>query len=147
MAESTNLMGLNLSVDNDLIASAAREAIVASVAESLKMKDRLVEEFVHSMLTEKVRVEDGNPVRFSNDKTCSRMEYVVRCGIQEALKEELCKMLDETKPLLREQIRKELAKQKTREGLVEMFMSSLSDTMRNRYAAKIDVSFSKKDNY
>lgn len=76
MSKETNLMGLNLSVDNELIASAAREAIVASVAESLEMKDQLVREFVKSVLTERVRIEDGKPSQYHGDKCCSRMEYL-----------------------------------------------------------------------
>lgn len=143
MSSETSLMGLNLSVDNELLASAAREAIVASVAESLQMKDQLVHEFVKSMLTEKVRVEDGQPKRYSSDETCSRMEYYIRSALQEATREEIIKMLDEQRPLLREQIRNELAKTETRSKFVNMFIDSLTGTLENKYKAKVDVRFEK----
>ena len=57
MAETKNLMGLNLSVDNEVIAQAAKEAIIAGIASSMEMKDQIVHEFVKSMLSE--RVLDG----------------------------------------------------------------------------------------
>ena len=81
MADSKSLMGLNLSVDNDLIAEAVRESIIASVAAGLSNKEQIVSEFVKASLTERVLVEDGSKPRYSNDKTCTRMEYVVRKAI------------------------------------------------------------------
>ena len=37
MAETKNLMGLNLNVDSELMAEAAKEAIIAGVASGLEM--------------------------------------------------------------------------------------------------------------
>ena len=59
MAETKNLMGLNLNVDSELMAETAKEAIIAGVASGLEMKETLVAEFVKSMLSEQIRVEDG----------------------------------------------------------------------------------------
>ena len=85
MAESKNLMGLNLSVDNDLVAEAAREAIVASIAASMSNKEQIVKEFVKSMLSERVLAENGEKPRgYSSERTCSRMEYCVRKALEDA---------------------------------------------------------------
>lgn len=147
MSKETNLMGLNLSVDNELIAEAAREAIVASVAESLNMKDRLVQEFVKSMLTERVRVDDGKPSQYHGDRCCSRMEWYVRKAIQEATKEEIINMIEAQKPVIAEMVRKEFMSRNTQSQFVEMFMDALAGTFRNNYRAKVNVEFERDPEY
>ena len=149
MSESKNLMGLNLKVDSELMAEAAKEAIISGIAATLKMKDQIVSEFVKSMLSEKVCIEDGSAPRgYSSEKVCSRMEYIVRKALCEILKEELAKMLEEQKPALRELIRKEFQKKTVQSQFVEMFMTSLADSVTNRYSTKVNVEFAeKKDRY
>lgn len=148
MSESKNLMGLNLNVDSELMAEAAKEAIIAGVASGLEMKESLVSEFVKSMLSEQVRIEDGRTKQYSSDKCCSRMEYIVRKAFSDIVREEIAKMLEEQKPVLRELIRKEFQKKQVQSKFVEMFMESLADSITNRYNANINVEFSeKRDRY
>lgn len=142
MSDTKNLMGLNLSVDNELIANAAKEAIVAGIASSMEMKDQIVHEFVKSMLSERVRVEDGcKPNGYRDEKTCSRLEWVVRKQIIEMVREEVANMVEEQKPALREAVRKELTKSQTQSKLVDMFVKSLSESITNIYRTKIDLTF------
>ena len=148
MAEQKNLMGLNLNVDSELMAEAAKEAIIAVVASGLEMKEALVAEFVKSMLSEQVRVEDGRSKQYSNDKLCSRMEYIIRKAFSDIIREELANMLEEQKPVLRELIRKEFQKKQVQSKFVEMFMNSLSDNIANQYSTKVNVEFAeKRDRY
>lgn len=146
MSESKNLMGLNLNVDSDLMAEAAREAIIAGVAAGLEKKDQIVSEFVKAMLSEKVLVEDGGKPRgYSSEKTCSRMEYVVRKALIEIAKEEIAAMIEEQKPVLRELVRKEFQKKQVQSKFVEMFMDSLSNSITNRYSSSVTVEFNRKE--
>lgn len=148
MAESKNLMGLNLSVDNDLVAEAAREAIVASIAASMSNKEQIVKEFVKSMLSERVLADDGEKPRgYSSERTCSRMEYCVRKALEEIAREEVANMVEEQKPTLRDLVRKEFQKENVQGQFVEMFMDSLAGNMTNRYTSKISVEFAKKTEY
>ena len=148
MAETKNLMGLNLNVDSELMAEAAKEAIIAGVASGLEMKESLVGEFVKSMLSEQVRVEDGRTKQYSSDKCCSRMEYIIRKAFSDIVREELANMLEEQKPVLRELIRKEFQKKQVQSKFVEMFMNSLSDNITNQYSTKVNVEFAeKRDRY
>ena len=148
MAETKNLMGLNLNVDSELMAEAAKEAIIAGVASGLEMKEQLVSEFVKSMLSEQVRIEDGRTRQYSSDKCCSRMEYIVRKAFSEIIREELAHMLEDQKPVLRELIRKEFQKKQVQSQFVEMFMKSLSESITNQYDTKINLEFSeKRDRY
>lgn len=137
----SDIMGLNLSVDSNVMATAAREAIVSSVAEQLNMKDQLVQEFVKSLLTEKVNVEGGSPKRFSGEDCCSRMEYILRKAFGETVKEEIAAMIEEQKPEIREAIKKELSKNSTKSKLVDMFVKSISDAVTCRYTAKVNIEF------
>ena len=149
MAETKNLMGLNLNVDSELMAEAAKEAIIAGIASSMEMKDQIVSEFVKSMLSEKVLVEDGSKPRgYSSERVCSRMEYVVRKAIVEITKEEVAAMIEEQKPQLRELVRKEFQKKQVQSKFVEMFMDSLANTITSQYRASINVEFSEvRDRY
>ena len=148
MAETKNLLGLNLNVDSELMAEAAKEAIIAGVASGLEMKETLVAEFVKSMLSERVKIEDGKPSTWGNDKCCSRMEYIIRKAFSEIIREELANMLEEQKPVLRELIRKEFQKKQVQSQFVEMFMKSLTDSITNQYSTKVNVEFAeKRDRY
>ena len=148
MAESKNLMGLNLSVDNDLVAEAAREAIVASIAASMSNKEQIVKGFVKSMLSERVLAETGEKPRgYSSERTCSRMEYCVRKALEAIAREEVANMVEEQKPALRDLVRKEFQKENVQGQFVEMFMDSLADNMTNRYTSKISVEFAKETEY
>lgn len=142
----TNLMGLNLSVNSDLIAEAVRETIVASIAEGLGNKDAIIREFVNSVLTDRVLIEDGSrPRGYRDEKTCSRLEYTIRKAITEVAKEELSNVIEEQKPVLRDLIRKEFAKKDVQSGLVEMFMESMKKTIDYPYRAKISIGFEKRE--
>ena len=148
MSESKNLMGLNLNVDSELMAEAAKEAIIAGVASGLEMKESLVSEFVKSMLSEQVRIEDGRTKQYSSDKCCSRMEYIVRKAFSDIVREELAAMLEEQKPVLRELIRKEFQKKPVQSKFVEMFMASLTESLTNQYRTTINLEFAeKRDRY
>lgn len=146
MAETKNLMGLNLNVDSDLIAEAVREAIIAGIAAGLNQKEQIVHEFVKASLTERVLVEDGSKPRgYSSEKTCSRMEYNVRKALSEIAREELTNMLEEQKPVLRELVRKEFQKKQVQSKFVEMFMNSLTGCIANNYTTKINVEFAERE--
>ncbi len=146
MAEGKNLMGLNLSVDNALVAGAAREAIIASVAASMSNKEQIVHEFVKSMLSEKVLVDSGEKPRgYSYERTCSRMEYAVREALSDIAREEIASMIEGQKPTLRDLVRKEFQKENVQSQLVEMFVDSLAGSIGNRYTSKISVEFAKKE--
>ena len=148
MADTKNLMGLNLNVDSELMAEAAKEAIIAGVASGLEMKEQLVSEFVKSMLSERVRIADGKTSDWSGDKCCSRMEYIVRKALTEIIREELAKMLEDQKPVLRDLIRKEFQKKQVQSQFVEMFMKSLTDSITNQYSTTVNLEFKeKRDRY
>ena len=147
MTESKNLMGLNLNVDSELMAEAAKEAIIAGVASGLQMKEQLVSEFVKSMLTEQVSVETGKKKEWSSEKCCSRMEYIVRKAFSDIVREELAKMVEDQKPVLRELIRKEFQKKPVQSQFVEMFMKSLTESITNQYRTTVNVEFEKGLDY
>ena len=142
-----NLMGLNLSVDNDLIAEAAREAIISGIAASLQNSDQIVKQFVNSLLSEKVLEDGSKPRGYSSERTISRMEYYVKTAISDATMEEIKNMIDEITPQLRELVRTEFTKRETQNTLVDMFVDSMKDALTSSYKAKISVAFSPNYEY
>lgn len=76
------------------------------------------------------------------------MEYIVRKAFNEIIKEELSKMLEEQKPVLRDLIRKEFQKKQVQSQFVEMFMKSLTDSITNQYSTIVNLEFKeKRDRY
>lgn len=149
MSESKNLMGLNLNVDSELMAEAVRETIVMSIAAGLENKEQIISEFVKASISERVLVEDGSKPRgYRDERTCSRMEWIIRKAINEIVREEIANMLEEQKPVLRELIRKEFQKKQVQSQFVEMFMKSLTDCITNQYRTTINLEFAeKRDRY
>jgi len=148
MSDSKNLMGLNLSVDNDLIAEAAKEAIIAGIASAMSNKEQIVHEFVKASLTERVLVEDGTKPRgYSSEKTCSRMEWYVRKEIIEVVREEVANMIEEQKPAIRELVRKEFKNTETQNKFVDMFIDSLTQSITSQYRTSISVEFTPPKDY
>lgn len=146
MAESNNLMGLNLSVNSELIADAVRETIIASIAEGLGNKEEIIHEFVKASLTDRVRVDNGDtPKNWGQEETCSRLEYTMRKAITEIAKEELTAMVEEQRPVLREMIRKEFAKKSVQGELVDMFLNSMKRTISNPYRTIVNIGFEEYD--
>lgn len=144
--KTTNLMGLNLNVNSELIADAVRETIIASIAEGLGNKEAIIHEFVNSVMTDRVLVENGErPRGYSSEKTCSRLEYVIRKAIMEIVREEMINMVEEQKPVLRELIRKEFAKKNVQNELVQMFMDSMKDAIETPYRTKINIGFEREN--
>ena len=140
-------MGLNLSVNDDVIASAVKESIVYAVAESLKCKDQLIEEFVKSLLTQRVRISDGQPSQYSSDKCCSKLEYMVRKALEEDVREEIKTMIEEQKPQIMSAIRSKLSNVNTQNEMVNMFIDSLKESVSNKYSTSVSFEFSKKKDY
>lgn len=142
MSDSKKLMGLNLSVDNDLIAEAAKEAIIAGIASAMSNKEQIVHEFVKASLSERVLVEDGSKPRgYSSEKTCSRMEWYVRKEIIAVVREEVANMIEEQKPAIRELVRKEFKNTNTQSKFVNMFIDSLTQSITSQYGTSISVEF------
>lgn len=148
MAESKNLMGLNLNVDNELIAEAAKEAIISGIVSAMSNKEQIVHEFVKASITERVLVEDGSKPRgYSSEKTCSRMEWYVRKAITDVVREEVANMVEEQKPAIRELVRKEFKNTKTQSKFVEMFIDSLTKSITNQYRSSVTVEFAQPKDY
>lgn len=144
--ENKNLMGLNLNVDSELIAGAVRETIIASIVEAMGHKEEFIAEFVNSLISEKVRADNGStPQGYSREVTCSRLEFYVRQALNEVFREALLKMVDEMKPQFREAIRSEIKKRETVDGFVEMFFDTVRDNLQSKYRTNVSLEFIKKD--
>lgn len=142
--ESKSLMGLNLSIDNELIASAVQESIVGAIAASMGNKDLIINEFVKSILTERVLEDGREPRGYSREKTISKLEFYVRKAITEELKEQLAIMVNEFRPKIRESFRTEFAKKSVQNNLVNAFIDSIIKSVDERWYTTIEFDIHKR---
>src|SRR5690625_5911729 len=69
----SNLMGLDLKVDENAIGQVVKTVIESSIVEALGAKDQLVEQAVKTMLSTKVD-EKGQKPRYSSDEKYNLIE-------------------------------------------------------------------------
>lgn len=137
-----NIVGLDLNVDQDYLASAVQQTVLMGISESLNGKNEIVSQIVRMTLDTKVN-DKGTISSYDRDNKYTLLEYYVRKMIAEVAAEEMQKIVDERKPEITKAIREELAKKVNYEKFVDAFISNVSDAVSNSWCPRIEVSFEK----
>lgn len=137
-----NVLGLDLKIDQDYIGKCVEEVVKAGMIEALDMKNQFASECVKNILRQKVDKE-GRPSTSSWDKD-TLLEYYLRKVISDTAKEEIISIMEESKPKIRELIKKELSKKGTIDNFVNSFFVNITDTLAKSWSTKIDIKFEKE---
>ena len=141
----SNIVGLNLDIDDDYLAEAIKKTVMTGITESLN-KDKIVSGLVNTVLETKVD-KDGCISRYSSDNNYTLLEVYVNKIIRETVKEEMKKLVEEKKPQMQEIIRKELNKKATLNKFVDAFITSNLNNLNSDWRTKINVEYEKNKNY
>ncbi len=141
----SNIVGLNLDIDDDYLAEAIKKTVMTGITESLN-KDKIVSGLVNTVLETKVD-KDGCISRYSSDNNYTLLEVYVNKMIRETVKEEMKKLVEEKKPQMQEIIRKELNKKATLNKFVDAFITSNLNNLNSDWRTKINVEYEKNKNY
>lgn len=141
----SNIVGLNLDIDDDYLAEAIKNTVMTGIVESLD-KDKIVSGLVNTVLETKVD-ENGCISRYSSDNQYTILELYVKDMIRETVKEEMKKIVEEKKPQIQESIRKELNKKATLNKFIDAFISSNLENLDNSWKTKINIDYEKIENY
>lgn len=135
---SGNLIGLNLQVDEQLIAESAKNVIQAAVVAALGDRDALIGSIVNTILNKEVD-EDGNKPRYSSDKKYSLLEVYVKRAVMTAAKEAVQEMVEENRSEFKKLLKKQLTESKTLDTFTRSFVDGAMEAVSNKYRAKIDI--------
>lgn len=141
----SNIVGLNLDIDDNYLAEAIKNTVMTGIVESLD-KDKIVSGLVNTVLETKVD-KDGCISRYSSDNTHTLLEVYVNKMIRDVIKEEMKKLVEEKRPKMQEIIRKELNKKATLDKFVDAFISNNLDNLDSNWKTKISVEYQKDKEY
>lgn len=139
----SNIVGLNLDIDDDYLAEAIKNTVMTGIAETLD-KDKIVSGLVNTVLETKVD-KNGCISRYSSDNTYTLLELYVNKMLRDVIKEEMKKLVEEKRPKLQEIIRKELNKKATIDKFVDAFISSNLNNLDNDWRTKINIEYEKNE--
>lgn len=141
----SNIVGLNLDIDDNYLAEAIKNTVMTGIVESLD-KDKVVSGLVNTVLETKVD-KDGCISSYCSDNKYTLLELYVNKMIRDVIKEEMKKLVEEKRPKMQEIIRKELNKKATLDKFVDAFISSNLDNLDNDWRTKISVEYQKDKEY
>ena len=141
----SNIVGLNLDIDDDYLAEAIKNTVMTGIVETLD-KDKIVSGLVNTVLETKVD-EKGCISSYRSDNKCTLLEVYVNQMIRDIVKEEMKKIVEEKRPKMQEIIRKELNKKATIDKFVDAFISTNLDNLDNTWRTKISVEYEKNKDY
>lgn len=138
----SNIVGLDLKIDQNYIEEAVKQTVIVGISEALNGKNEIVSQIVHAALTQKVD-KNGCVSSYSSDNKYTILELYVKKLIQGVLKEELDTVLEEKRPEIQKVIRTELQKKVNTEKFVGAFFSTVSAAINATWCPRIDVVFDK----
>lgn len=141
----SNIVGLNLDIDDDYLAEAIKNTVMTGIVEMLD-KDKIVSGLVNTVLETKVD-KDGCISRYSSDNTHTLLEVYVNKMLRDTIKEEMKKLVEEKRPQMQEIIRRELNKKATINKFVDAFISSNLNNLDSDWKTKISVEYEKNKDY
>lgn len=139
-----NIVGLDLSIDQDYLAEAVKQTVMMGISESLNGKNEIVSQIVKMVLSTKVD-KNGKVSSYSNDNKYTLLEFHVRRAIEEITCEELQALVNERKPEITQAIRAELAKKVNYTKFVDSFFTGVESALSNTWVPKINVEFDKRN--
>lgn len=142
----SNIMGLDLKVDEKAISEVVKTVVQSSIVEALGAKEQLVEQAVKTMLSTKV-TEDGSTPRYSSDKTYNLIEYHVQKAVSSLLKELVGEMLEENREAFKKEFKKQLSSNRSIEAFTKSMIDGTVENLNNRWSPSMKISFNEKEDY
>lgn len=130
------MAGMNISVDEALIAPIVQAQIEAAIARELGSSAKLIESIVSSALNEKVDA-GGKFSSHSYDNKYRFLTVVVQREIQRVAKEAVVEYLKSNSDLIRSAVRQELLK--SEDKIVAAFVQSMVDAAASSWRLHVSV--------
>jgi len=127
---------LQISVDQSLVEPIVRAEIEAAIVSQLNNVPDLVSKLVQAAMLDKVD-EHGNKGRYDSENKHFFIDVLCRNAIQSAAKEAMTKYIAEHSTELKDEIRKQIEKQKS--SLAKVFIESLVGSIKTAWRFKVEI--------
>ena len=142
----SNIVGLDLKIDQDYLANAVQQTVMMGISEALNGKNEIVSQIVNSVMQTKVD-ENGRISSYDRSNQQTLLEYYVRMLITDVVREEMKAMAEAKRgdiaALVKRALETDKFSSKLANRLVDIVIEDISDSWRT----KIDINFDmiKKD--
>ena len=129
---------LTMNLPTEIVERAVRDKINAAIASQLGDPQVLIEKLVGNALSEKVNAR-GKVSSSSYENKYEFLETVAGDFVREAAQEALREYFEDNKHLIKEAVKKEVAKSPSK--MAKVFMDGVLGSMKASYCSKINIEF------
>lgn len=133
-------MSFGIDVDKELIEKNVTALVATAIADALGDKETLVNNAVTKILQSYVK-KDGTPCAPNEWNAIPYVQYIANQCVENTIREELRKAVEENKDAFRKVISKELAKPKTQNQMGAAFIDALLRNSSQDWKTPIAISF------
>ncbi|MED3792092.1 hypothetical protein P4571_06545 [Niallia alba] len=142
----SNIMGLDLKVDEKYIGEIVKNVVQASIAEALGAKDDLVNTAIKTMLTTKVD-KNGKVSNYSSDNKYNLIDYYVHSTVTDVCKAMALEIIQENRDALKAELKKQLSSERSVEAFTKSMIDSTMENLNREWSPSITVQFDKNSRY
>lgn len=139
-----NLIGLNLEIDENVIARSVNTAIEAAIIAALGDKEQLVQSVVSHVLNQKVNSE-GKMSSYSSDNKFTLIDVIVRKAIHKTAVELVEEIVEENRTEFKRILKKQISQSKTLDDFVKSFIDGAVSAAQDKYRARLEFIYRKDD--
>lgn len=135
----SNIMSLNIS--DDVIKAALQEEIQAGIIRAMGDPGKVVKDAIIAM-TDK-RVNSRGEIVASGDKwnTKPYFEWLAQTTVENVVREEIEKFIDENKEGIAKEIREQLSNENLKSDIANSFIALILRNAKNEFKTKVNIQF------
>jgi len=142
----SNIMGLDLKIDEKYIGEIVKNVVQASIAEALGAKDDLVHTAIKTMLMTKVD-KNGKVSTYSSENKFNLIDYYVHSTVTEMCKELAVEIITEHREAIKKELKKQLSSERSIEAFTKTMIDKTVENLNNEWQPSIEVNFEKNSRY
>jgi len=143
---SSNIMGLDLKIDEKYIGEIVKNVVQSSIVEALGAKDELVHTAIKTMLMTKVD-KNGKVSNYSSDNQYNLIDFYVHSTMTDICKEMALEIIQENRDSLKEELRKQLSSERSVEAFTKSMIDSTMENLNKEWSPSITVQFDKNSRW
>ena len=136
----TEKMSFGIDIDKELIEKNVTAMVAHAIADALGDKEKLVNDAVAKILQSYVK-KDGTPCSPNDWNKTPYIQYLANKCVEDTIREELQKAVEENKDAFRDVIRKELTRKKRQNQIGAAFIDAILTSAKSEWRTPITVSF------
>lgn len=141
--ESKNLIGLNTSVDEDVIKRAVNDTIKTAIYAAMGEPEKLIKKVVDEMVNMWVDGE-GREARKGSWKARPYIEYITEKTVKDSIRECIKELVEENKESFKAAVKKYLMQGEFRNKMAETYIEAVLGTAKNEWTMPIEINFKER---